>query len=616
MRNKRYPKRFLTLVFALFASVAITYGQDNVSFEISAPNAVEAGTPFRVEFNINAKPDEFTPPDFAGVDIIAGPSTSTSQSVNIVGTKMTRNVSHTYTYVLRASEAGRIKIPSARATVDGKNYSTREKTIEVAEGGSGGAAAQGGGNPQSQPRAQTGQSETIAADDILLRAIVSSSNVYKGEPVRLTFKLYTRVNIGGIDNVKLPALNGFWMQELSGGNYSWQEETYNNKVYSTHIMREYLLFPQQAGVLQVEQFSLDVIAQFVSQSQGQSPFDIFFGSPAVRQQTVSKSSPVINITVKELPSGAPAGFNGAVGNFTMEGGVASTSVSANSATSYDIKISGTGNLPLINAPKIELPSSFEQYTVKTTENYGVSGNNMRGSKEFSIPFIPRAEGEYAIRPVEFSFFNPQTGRYVTLSTSEGQMLIGKDAGGGTASTIVSGVSKEDLKILGNDIRFIRVGTPGLVHTGSVLLWSWKYFAVMLLLIAAFITTLVYMQKRIRLNSDKTLVRNKRAHKVALKRLKSAERNMLAKRESEFYEEMLKALWGYMSDKLNIPVAGLSKESIRGGLTAKNVDESIAEEYIQIISDCEFAQYAPIKDITVGDTYNKAVDLISKLESKI
>ncbi len=346
--------------------------------------------------------------------------------------------------------------------------------------------------------------------------------------------------------------------------------------------------------------------------------DFFSGGPQIQEIPKELGSGTLRITVKEWPAGAPAGFQGAVGQFTLQGGPSLIEIAANSAANYDLKISGTGNLPLIQQPKVELPASFEQYTVKTTDGYNITGSTFSGAKEFSIPFIARAEGEYTVPPVEFTYFDPQAESYKTLRTPDYALRIGRDTGeGGTPNAgIVSGVNREELKILGEDIRFIRLGDPGLRPVGAVFLGSWGFWGLLLLLIVCFILAAVYLQKRSRLRSNATLVRNKRAQKVALKRLKNAEKLMLAKDGPGFYEEMLKALWGYMSDKLNIPVAHLSHDNVREGLFARGVEPEQIERYVQTIADCEYARYAPSERTRVGDVYNTAVELISRMESKI
>lgn len=612
-------KMFLT---SLLLMVAVTVFGQKIAFEANAPTVVEAGEVFRVEFTLNAEPDDFTPPSIgSGLDLLAGPTTSQGQSISIVNGNMTKSVSYTYTYVFQSNAPGRYNISAAQVIVGGKSYSSQSLTIEVVgdEAAAQGGSRQGGGDSATK-QLSSPKSGKISADDVFVRTIVNRSNVYKGQPIKVAFKLYMRVPINGVESFKLPAFNGFWTQELDVRNYQAERETYNNKVYTTQVLREYLIFPQQAGVLQVEQFDMTVVAEIVSQARRQSAFDDFFGggvtTTPVRKKLVSTP---VKITVKELPAGAPESFTGAVGNFTMSSDVPSGSVAANSSATYVVKISGSGNLPLIKAPKLTLPTSFEQYNIKTTESMNSSGGTISGSRQFEYPFIARAEGDYSIEPLKFTYFNPDLVKYITLEAKALQLKVLPDSTGGSAiggGGLVSGLTKEDIKILGKDIRFIKIGTTGFSHMDSVLMWSWTYILIMLGLIALFVFALIYLQKRIKEMRNSVLVRGKRANKVALQRLKAADGYMKESDERRFYEEMLRALWGYMSDKLNIPVANLTKENVRDELFKRGITHEQSGRFTELISQCEYAQYSPGGAGQMQDIYAGAVQNISKLESLI
>jgi len=628
IRSKTIGRRVpLWAVVMLFCS---GLSAQQVDFTANAPQMVEVGNPFRIEFTATVNTSEITPsgfslPSITGANVIAGPSEARGQSFMNINGRRSESHTYTYTYVLVAEKEGRLEIPEASITADGKKYTTKPLRIDVVAGGSAsaGGGSSGGQSPsQGRQGQQGGQSQpqstgTIQRDDVLLRVIPSRTNVYKGEPIRLVLKIYTRHDLG-MQNLKSPALTGFWTQDINTSNTDWQQEEYNGKLYHSLILREYLAFPQQSGTLTIEQFSLTASVRLITQNRRQSLFDDFFGGgPQVQNIPLDLSSNTLSIQVKDWPAGAPAGFQGAVGQFTMEGGPSQLNLSANSSANFDIRIKGSGNLPLITPPQIDMPTSFEQYTVSTTDGYSASAANITGTKTFSTPFIARAEGEYTIPPVEFVYFDPSSERYHTLRTPNYTMQIGQDTGGGgTSPGLISGVNKEDLKILGEDIRFIRISDPKLRKSGAVFLFSGAYWLVLLLIVAAFVGAMIYLQKQIKLRNNKTLVRNKRAQKVALRRLKAAEKNMLAKNNAGFYEEMLKALWGYMSDKLNIPVANLSRDHVREGLIAKGVEPELIDRYIAAIAECEYMQYAPSDKTQIGDVYNSAVELISKMESKI
>lgn len=609
--SRLVKKMFLTSLLLLVSAVGFS---QKVTFESSAPAVVEAGEVFRVEFSLNANPDDFTPPNISGFDVLAGPTTSKGQSISIVNGNVTQNTSFTYTYVLQASSPGRHSVSAAQVVVEGKSYSSQPLAIEVVGEASEQSDAASSGRQQS-----AGKNTKIASDDVLVRVLVNRNTVFKGQPIKVTFKLYSRVPLSRIEGIKLPAFNGFWTQELNVDNYPVQRETLNSKVYDTRVIKEYLIFPQQAGVLQVEQFDMTVVAQIVTQARRQSLIDDFFSGGASVQEVPKKlSSAPVKITVKELPSGAPTSFNGAVGNFTMTSQIPSSTIAANSSANYLVKISGSGNLPLVQSPKLTLPTSFEQYNIKTTESLSNNGGTISGSRQFEYPFIARAEGTYDIEPIEFTYFNADLSKYITLSTKSLQLTVLPDSTGGraTGGGMVSGLTKEDIKILGQDIRFIKIGAARFTHIDSVFMWSLQYFIILALIIIVFVLALIYLQKRIKEMKNSVLVRGKRANKVALQRLKAAEGYMKSDDSRHFYEEMLRALWGYMSDKLNIPVANLTKENMREELHKRDITVEQSSRFIELISMCEYAQYSPDAMGQMPDIYGSAVQNISKFESLI
>ncbi len=607
--------KYMGVAVCLLLSAAVQ-GQD-VEFNVEAPSVVASGEAFRIEFSLNAKPSQFTPPaTFSGVDVLAGPTLSEGTSVSIINNNVTKKSSYTYTYVLQANAVGNATISGATATVDGKTYSTKPVNIEVVDGGSQSAGSGGG---QS---AQTGfqSSNRVGADDLLVRVTVDRHTAYKGQPVRAVFKIYTRVQLGRIENIKFPAFNGFWTQELDVSGYDWQRETLNGKDYSSRVIKEVLLYPQQSGQLHIEQFSVTAVAQIVVQSQRpQSLFDDFFGGgqqiQEVRKDLVS--SPIA-ITVKDFPAGAPASFNGAVGQFQMSGSLDNQSVSANGSNNLVLKLSGNGNLPLIQAPDIQMPSSFEQYNKKTTESLTHNANGITGYRQFEYPFIPRAEGRYTIGPVEFSYFDPSAAKYVTLSTAVFNVEVRPDSTGTGLSGggVISGINKEDLKILDRDIRFIRIDNPGLRRIGNVFFGSLWYFIALLLILAACAGGYHFLKKHLQDVQNTILIRNRKANKVALQRLKMALQYMENGEEKPFYEEVLRAFWGYMSDKLNIPVSNLTKDNIREELQKRGVAPEQIARFIDTITTCEYAQYSPSASGQMSEVYRSAAAILSKLESVI
>lgn len=599
----------LTLLTVFGATVASA--DEKVSFEVKAPMVVAKGEAVRVEFSLNASPDEgsFTAPSFEGFDVIAGPAFSQGSSIQIVNGQMTRSSNYTITYVLLPQQEGNFTIGAASVRVGKSQYKTKALPIEVVEE----TPESSGGQQAVQGGQSADDVQQVSKDDILLRMILSRTTAFKGEPIRATLKLYYRVNLRGDNGSKFPSFNGFWAQEIEQDAQP-QRERYNGKVYETQVIKEYLLYPQQSGELTVEPAELNVVAQVLVQSANPDPF---FGSGhEVYDVRRSLRTAPVKVTVRDLPAGAPASFSGAVGKFTMASDVPSTELAANSAATYTIKISGTGNLSFVQAPKLTLPSSFEQYNVKTTESMKTTAAGTTGYRQFEYPFIARAEGEYEIAPVEFTYFDPAKKQYITLSTARLPINVAPDAGGGAAAQVVTGLSKEDVKLLGQDIRFIKLGRGNLHLQGRPFMGGTLYFVLLAAIVGLFAVAYVALRKRIRDRQNAVLMRGKRANKVAVQRFRAAAKFMQEENRHAFYEEMLRALWGYMSDKFNIPVANLTKENVREELNKRGVSQELSQSFSEIISQCDEAQYSPLAGARMSDVYNAGVDFISKLESVI
>ena len=606
-------KRLITLIFTLFLSLTLS-GQA-VEFTVDGPSVVTVGEVFRVEFSLTEKADSFTAPSFEGFTVLAGPSTSTYSQRSIINGQITSSTTYGYTYVLQCSEAGIHTIGAAEAEVKKQKVRTRPYSIEAvadsrtvaSQGGQGGAA-------QSQS-----SGSAVAEEDVVLRLVVDRTEVWKGEPVRAAIKLYTRQSLSAVEGAKYPSFNGFWTQELNTDNYQWQRENYNNRVYDARILREWLIFPQQSGTLEIERTEMTAIAQIVTRSRSQSLFDDFFGGgPSVQEIPMKLSAPAVKITVKELPAGAPADFAGAVGRFDMETTLPADEIAANSAVDYVVRISGVGNLPLVQAPKLNLPTSFEQYNIKTTESLNATQGGISGYRQFEYPVIARAEGEFDVPAITFSYFDPSEGAYKTLSSEARTYTVLPDDSyaGGTSRGLVSGVNKEDIKFLGQDIRFIKLGNGHLRSVDAINMARSTYLVVVVLIVVATILAHVYLRRYLRDLHNNALMKGKRANKVALLRFRAAEKYMEAGQQRGFYEEMLRGLWGYVSDRFNIPVANLTKENIREELDKQGVEQADIEQYMSVISECEYAQYAPATSGKMRELYTAGVEIVSKFESVI
>ena len=606
-------RKVLTLIIAL-CTAFVAFAEEQVSFSLNAPMIASVGEAFRIEFELNAKPDSdsFVPPSFENFDVVAGPSVSQGSSVQIINGEITKSVSYAITYVLIPQKVGTFAIAPATIGVKKKSYTTQRTAIEVRDGAQGGATQQNNNSGQSES-AESRANRTIEKDDLLLRLELSSKSLYKGEPVRAILKLYSRVNIAGSESSKMPSFNGFWSQQIDIEQGPFRE-TLNGKVYEAYNIAEYLLYPQQGGTLTIEPAELTVVAQVVVKSnRGFDPF--FGGGHEVYNVRRPLKTPAVKVQVKEFPAGAPASFAGAVGRYTMSHRLSSSEVAANSAVTLQLTISGTGNLNFISAPTLSLPSSFELYDVKSEEKIENNASGSVGYRRFDYPFIVRAEGDYEIAPVEFTYFDLEKKKYITLTTPPLKMVVTPDKSTATQSQQTIGIKREDVQLLGEDIRFIKLGAPALRSVVAPLALSPIYWALLVAMLLVAVVAYFVIRKQIRDNRNVVLVKGKRANKVAIKRFRIAEKYMREQDRRAFYEEMLRALWGYLGDKFNIPVADLTREVVRVELSKRGASAE-AESVVAVIARCEEAQYSPAASAEMNEIYEEGVDAISKIESAI
>ncbi len=608
-------RKILLIFVALLSFVGVAMGEE-ISFEINAPRVVAVGEPFGVEFSINAKHKDFVAPSFEGFDVIAGPSTSTSSSVQFLNGKMSQSINHTISFVLVGSSEGEFTIGEASVKADGKSYKTSPVKVKVVKEVQSGAqqGGQGGNQQKNTPQA------TLAEDDVLIVANIDRRNVYKGQPVLVTYKLLTRVAMNA-EGQKMPSFAGFWTQRLNVDSNRWTREEYKGKLYESVPLAEYLLFPQQSGKVKVDPMEMSIVArlQVKNPRRGHDPFADFFDVPQIQEVRRVVRSEEITLNVKPLPEGAPASFSGAVGEFEMNVTPPIDEIEANSAVTYVVKISGTGNLSMIQAPQIALPSSFEQYSVKSSESIQTTARGVSGYRQFEYPMIARAEGDFFIPALEFTYFNPRLSKYVTLTAEEYAIHVTPDsavANGMPNAALVSGIDKEDIKFLGRDIRFIKTSDADLHRHDKLFIFGGLWWALALGMIALFMVVVWWLSRLLKQLRNQAMLKGKRANKVALARFRAAEKYMKEQNTRGFYEEMLRGLWGYLGDKLNIPAADLTKENVRERLARKGVTPEDIENYVSLITDCEYAQYAPVGSVHIEDAYLRGVEAISRLEGVI
>lgn len=600
-------KRYFFLGW-LFTFCFLTAWADNVSFVASAPNSVVVGEQFRLSYRITStQVQDFNPGSIKGFDVLMGPSRSQQSSVQIINGKQSASGSVTFTYILMANAAGEFTIPGATIVANGKPMTSNALQIKVL--------------PQdkaSNRQASDGHNSVSVSDkDLFITASVNKTQVYEQEALLLTYKIYTRETNIQLNSAKLPDFKGFHSQEIEDGSINrWEQEHYKGRNYFTTIYRKFVLFPQQAGQLVIEpaQFQMTVSkAQAVD-----DPFEAFFnggGSVIEIRKNLLTAKTIVN--VQTLPAGKPDDFTGGVGEFTLTSAVNADRLKTNDALTLKVTISGTGNLKLLNEPKLAFPNDFETYDPKSN-NDGVrlTAQGLTGSKVVEYLAIPRHAGTFKVGGVSFSYFDLRSKTYKRLQIPEYSIVVEKGEGS-AAQTVANFTNKEDLKVLGEDIRFIRRGSAHLYSANEIFVFSVGYWSLYGLGFLLFLCVCVYYRKLRWEAMNVSAVRTRKANKMALKRMKLAGQLLKEGRQDAFYDEVLKTLWGYMSDKLNIPVSLLSKDNIEDTLKKHGTDDSLIAEIMGVLNQCEFARFAPGDAIqTMDAVYKSATELIDKMENTI
>ncbi len=590
---------------------------------VKAPAVVAADEQFTVSFTIDGEkaPKEFSWSPGDDFQLVWGPQKGTSSSIQIINGKTTRSSQTTYTYVLLPRATGRFTLAPAVANFGkDKEVASQSVTIEVV---SNGAASQAGQSSSAAAGSAAGTSQAAATGaipdkDIFLRFALSKTDVVLGEPITATLKLYQRVNIAGFENVKLPTFNGFWSQEVQAPtNIEFHRESVDDKIYNAALIRSYVIIPQQTGTLVIEPAEMVCLVNVRRELRSSNPLDIFFQDDyqTLRKRVTSTS---YKVRVSGLPGGAPAGFGGGVGNFTLSARLSKDSLKAHDAASLLVTVSGRGNVSLLEAPKIAFPPDFEVYDTKVTEN--VTAGGTQGSKTFEYPFIPRSHGDFTLGPVTYSYYDTGTRSYQTLQSQPLELSVARGEGGEsvqTVSTTPTASLRKGVKDLGTDIRFVATRQPRLVEEGHFFLGSGWFWTLFLLLAAATAGTYFAVRGYAARRADVVGEKNRRATKMARARLKQAGEFLSKNLYTAFYEELHKALLGFISDKLNMDQADLNKDNIAQALLAGGVPQDQTDAFTGLLDACEFARYAPDAGHEAMDAhYQEALKVISSIDAKM
>jgi len=615
MEKKDKIQKFIFLFICAVAGVNVY--ADEIRFVASAPDVVVDGNQFKLTFTVNTqRVKDFRAPVMNDFEVLMGPSRSQQSSTQIINGNYSSTNSITYTYILMPKKEGTFTIPGATIVADGEIVKSNFVKIKVLPqdqangvGGSNGFAGRG----MSQSPSVNG--DKISGKDLFITATVSKTNVYEQEAILLTYKVYTVLNLTSLLG-KMPDLKGFHTQEVElPRSKTFSLEHYNGRNYKTVVWSQYILFPQQSGNLEIPSITYEgVIAQ---QIYSDDPFDAFFnGGSNYVEVKKNVTTPKLVIHVNPLPSGKPANFSGAVGEFSINSSISTKELKTNDAVTIKLVISGTGNMKLISTPEAVFPKDFEVYDPKVDNKFTLMKNGLSGNKVIEYLAIPRHAGLYKIPPIEFSYFDLKTKSYKTLKTEEYDVEVTKGQGN-ASQVLVDFTNKEDLEMLGKDIRFIKMNEDLIKYKGTFFLGSRVYYLWYIIPSCLFIVFVLIYRKQAIENANIVKVRTKRANKIAAKRMRFAEKLLSENKKNEFYDEVLKTLWGYISDKLNIPVSQLSKDNIEYELLEYGISQQFIESFIEILNECEYARYAPSDENKAMDkVYISAIDVISKMESQI
>ncbi len=596
---------------------AMSAWADDVVFQANAPKQVVLGKPFQISYSVNQRAKNFRAPEFVDFDVLAGPYTSQSSSTSFVNGKRSSAINLTYTYTIMAQKEGTFSIAPATIMVSGEQYRSNGLKITVLppDEEEHADASRSGSNSSNAKASSSGSNSgsAVSGENIFMKTIVSKTKVKEQECILLQYKIYW----AGVDlaqftnNTQIPEFKGFLKQDLEQGEIQTNLEHYNGRNYNTAVIYQTLLYPQRAGEVKIEPASFEAVLRVQNRANVRSLFEEFYGS--YTNVTKTLNAPGTTIHVSSLPSGKPAGFSSGVGQFSIQSSISSQDITTNDAVTIRLTIQGTGNMKLVKTPAVDWPEGFEVYDPKVQNNFKSTTAGVSGTKSIEYLAIARAAGDYTIPPISFSYYDTQADEYRVLQTPEYTVHVARDAADQSQQTVVNTfVDKEDIRQLGTDIRYIHTTALPAVRepllSGFTGLW-WLLYLVPTLLAALLF---VVFRKRIRENADESRVRYKKAGKVAQKRLKKAKK-LMSESNAAFYEEIERAAWTYLSDRLSIPTAELNKDNIAEILRAKGTAEALIQQVREVLSTAEFARYAPSAAGSMQDLYSATESLINALE---
>lgn len=612
--------RKLILLFTVFCLGIGRIAAQEVTFRASSERTVVVNQQFRIAYTLSTSGQEKAKNlqlgDIKNFEILYEPVLSQQgSSTSIINGKMTSSFTAVYTCVVMAKTEGTFTIPPATITVGNSTYKSNELTVTALPADQAANAATHNNNASQAEQQQVASASSNK--DVFVVMHVSKNSVYENEGFLVTFKLYSLVDVSGFEGAKFPEFEGFISQEIDlGSNTQMKLEAYNGRNYRTAIIKQTVLYPQRSGKITIGAGKFDVVARIRAQQRVRSFFDDFFDTYSDVKKSLT-SAPV-TINVKPLPAGKPASFSGAVGEYSLTSSISSNEVKSDDAVTIKVNISGNGNIKLLKNPEVVFPNDFEIYDPIVDTKTNVTQSGVRGTKSIEYNAIPRYAGDFTIPKVEFSYFDLKSQTYRTLSTPEYKLHVkqGEAGSGSVTAPVLNATDKESIRFLGKDIRYIKTENYRF-RKGSFFFGSFNYYLFYIVPALLFIILFIIYRKQAAENANIALVRTKKASKVASKRLKTAAKYLNENKQEAFYDETLKAVWGYLSDKLNIPVSALTKDNVEANLTQYGVDENLIRDFRNILDTAEFARFAPAQESgAMDELYHSTVKAIDKMESII
>ena len=601
-------QRIVLMVITCMAMISPAIA-DEVKFLASAPKQVIQGQQFQVIYTLqNAGGNDFRAPDFSGFSVLYGPATSQSSQISIVNGKMSKVSEYAYTYTLRADKEGSYTFAAATIMVDGKQLSSNSLRVQVLPPDKNAPAPSANGGMSGRQSVQS----AVEDPELFVRLILSKKSVYEQEPILATVKVYLRGgNLLGIHDLVMPGFDGFITQEIDLDNTQIELENFNGNNYQVATLKQVLLYPQRTGNLEITpgKFDFSVLVE--------RPMPGIFRMMSGTQELIrSATTPAVTVKVKPLPTPRPASYMNAVGsNLKLSSSLSKETLKANEAVTLKLILSGTANLKYMKNPDVKFPVDFDGYDPKISTDLKNTDTGVSGTRTVEYTIIPRSAGEFTIPPVEFTYFDFSVNRYKTLATPEYHLIVERGNSSEGSVVLANFSDKEAVKHLNQDIRYIKTGDLHQKKSESFFYGSWAYrlcFLVPLLLLVAFV---LFNYQKAHENANAARLKTKKANKVAIRRLKIAGKYLQEHNSEHFYDETLKAMWGYISDKLLLPLSELTRDNVAAQLMSYGADEELIGRVIQVIDTCEFARYAPSQSNEAMDRlYDETLDVIGKMEN--